>query len=201
MAEPVRKCSRCRLRVQGVRPHEDGHSYCPRCLAQIELTMQAAAVAEPEREEPLEDRDDESPEEQPVTTLGPGETAEDVDADIEEERDDLPLRLSKRLAPEPEAAPAPTPVVPTPAVQAAAEAFVVQEVPGRERGAITGWDENSSLTLALRKEREGLLQHRRTLVDELHRIEQDIHSIGIRVAHVDALLDPDVEAGPSAQAV
>ena len=46
MAEPVRKCARCRLRVQGVRPLDDGLSYCAKCIAQMEQVRPAEPVHE-----------------------------------------------------------------------------------------------------------------------------------------------------------
>ena len=67
MAEPVRKCSRCRLRVQGVRQHGDGQSYCGRCLAQVESLEQ---IQQHEREDEVRERaPDESPQTAPAGEL------------------------------------------------------------------------------------------------------------------------------------
>lgn len=60
MAEPVRKCASCRLRVQGVRQLENGLSYCAKCTAQLEderapdvPAEDTAPNPEPIPEEPL----------------------------------------------------------------------------------------------------------------------------------------------------
>ncbi len=60
MAEPVRKCAGCRLRVQGVRPLDDGLSYCAKCVARIE--EQALAQDDPTDEQ----HEDAAPEAEPI---------------------------------------------------------------------------------------------------------------------------------------
>ena len=60
MAEPVRKCAGCRLRVQGVRPLDDGLSYCAKCVARIE--EQALAQDDPTDEQ----YEDTAPEAEPI---------------------------------------------------------------------------------------------------------------------------------------
>ena len=64
MAEPVRKCAHCRLRVQGVRQLDDGLSYCAKCITQMGLEERPRELA---REDANPDRKP-TPEEPIVTT-------------------------------------------------------------------------------------------------------------------------------------
>lgn len=179
MAEPVRKCSRCRLRVQGVRPHGDGNSYCGRCLTQIEL------IAEHEREQQLAaergaDPDvGEPPLEEPVTTDAP------------EPQPTASASNDGEVPAAPPGPPAATPEVETPE----------PATPARERvatAAITGSTGGDALTQALYRERAALEKQRGELLAEMQRLERDAEAITIRVEHVDALLAPNAAAARAA---
>ncbi|MDA1061325.1 MAG: hypothetical protein O2895_00165 [Chloroflexi bacterium] len=172
MAEPIRKCARCRLRVQGVHPHSDGHSYCGRCLAQVEAIELAAPASRAESHEPYE----RAPEVPPQAL------------DVGLEAADRGLRVTRD--------PQPAPAIESPAAAPIAELPEPRaEAPRSDRErAITGVgasaDRASALVQTLSHERERLEGLRGGLVDELRRGEREIATIEDRLVHVTALLQP-----------
>ena len=179
MAEPVRKCSRCRLRVQGMRQHGDGQSYCGRCLAQVESLEQ---IQQHERgDEARERAPDDSPQAAPAGGLR-AMTKSAMEQPPVEEGGQPPAAPAAQQSAQPDE--------PAGAEQPTAAA----RRSGRER-AITGSEGGNALVQALRREHELLQQQGRDLVAELHRIEGDIAAVDDRLDHVTALLEPDGEAG------
>jgi len=169
MAEPIRKCARCRLRVQGVHPHSDGHSYCGRCLAQVESIELAAPAprAEPHEHAP----------EVPPQAL------------------DVGLEAAVR-GPHVVRNPQPAPAIESPAAAPIAELPEPRaEAPRSDRdraitGVGAGADRDSALVQTLSHERERLGELRSGLVDELHCGAREIATIEDRLVHVTALLQP-----------
>ena len=184
MAEPIRKCARCRLRVQGVRPYSDGHSYCGRCYAQVESLAQGQQQ-EHEAEAPPPQAD-ELP--QParagglhVTTKTPTEPTE-------------PTEPVEQPAAEPTAEPA------TSAAAQQPEPPAAPPLSDRERtitGAVAG--SAGALGEALTREREELQRRRRELVAQLELSERDLAAVDDSLGHVAALLDP-AAAAPAGRA-
>ena len=173
MAEPIRKCARCRLRVQGVRPHGDGHSYCGRCLAQIESLEQNQRY---EAEAPKRASD-----ERPQAARAGGIRVTTKSA-------------LEQPAAEPTAEPAPSAAAPETAPQPASPPPAAAPLSDRERaitGAIAGSGGGSVLLEALTRERlEELQRRRRALVAELQVGERDMAGIDDRLGHIAALVDP-----------
>ena len=181
MAEPVRKCSRCRLRVQGVRPHGDGQSYCGRCLAQVESLGQ---IEQHEREdEAREPAPDEGPEAAPAGGLRVTTKSAMEQPAAEEGGQPAAASAAQHSAQPDEPARAEQPPAAAPRSD-------------RER-AITGSDGGNALVQALRREHDQLQQQRRDLVAELHRIEREITAVDGRLDHVAALLEPEGKSGKS----
>jgi hypothetical protein len=170
-----------------VRPHADGHSYCGRCLAQVER------IEQDEREQ-LEDERGALPD------LSPPPLEEPV-ATKASKQQPAPAAAGSR----PDAAPPAEPRTEQPAASPAPEANAATpaSTPARERAmtaAITGSEGGDALTQALSRERSALQQRRHELVEQLHGLEGEVQSVSRRIDHVDALLSTGDQSAPASAA-
>lgn len=170
MAEPVRKCASCRLRLQGVRQLEDGLSYCAKCIAQLEDERAPDVPAEDSAPNP-----EPIPEEPLVTTTASTDTSPATTPPAGQDAGG-----SDKAAAKPSPKPAPQP-----------------SAPAAARPPLTAPETGDPLEQALGAERSSLEAMRVKLVEELQRVERDIEAVDARASHVDALLEPDAFAAAS----